>query len=337
MDAAANVNVDDSAHPTTTTTNTGMDMDVANINPVAFQDGNDNNNNLGEDAGNAGNAGASVGVQGGPGLPGGAVGGGAVGIKGEALAGVSENNNANAEAKAPSASQGGVGSLPAGSGGGGTAPTQANTGAASSGSLQVSAEGRVLNKQIVIPIAFGTVAFWLGKKADEYNSHRWTVYARSARNQDLSTVISKVVFHLHPSFQNATRTIEQGPFEVTEKGWGEFEIQISLYLSPDSGYGEPVDVFHMLKLYPQEEGQQQTTKKPVVVEAYEEIVIHEPPKAFYDRVVAANTGTSPAPPSAIDNHYLAHQDDYEFSTYVEKKSSLASYITKLNAMVADAS
>ena len=203
--------------------------------------------------------------------------------------------------------------------------------------MQVSAEGRVLNKQIVIPIAFGTVAFWLGKKADEYNSHRWTVYARSARNQDLSTVISKVVFHLHPSFQNATRTIEQGPFEVTEKGWGEFEIQISLYLSPDSGYGEPVDVFHMLKLYPQEEGQQQTTKKPVVVEAYEEIVIHEPPKAFYDRVVAANTGTSPAPPSAIDNHYLANQDDYEFSNYVEKKSSLASYITKLNAMVAEAS
>ncbi|XRB09988.1 transcription initiation factor TFIID subunit 14b [Pycnococcus provasolii] len=314
-------------------------MDVANINPVAFQAGNDNNNNEhAEDAAGAGNAGAAsagAGVQG-PGLPGGAVGGGAVGIKGEALAGVSENNNANAEAKAPSASQGGVGSLPAGSGGG-AAPTQANTGAASSGSLQVSAEGRVLNKQIVIPIAFGTVAFWLGKKADEYNSHRWTVYARSARNQDLSTVISKVVFHLHPSFQNATRTIEQGPFEVTEKGWGEFEIQISLYLSPDSGYGEPVDVFHMLKLYPQEEGQQQTTKKPVVVEAYEEIVIHEPPKAFYDRVVAANTGTSPAPPSAIDSHYLAHQDDYEFSTYVEKKSSLASYITKLNAMVAEAS
>ncbi|XRB25120.1 transcription initiation factor TFIID subunit 14b [Pseudoscourfieldia marina] len=336
MDAAANVNVADSAHPTTMTTNTGMDMDVANMDHVAFQAGNVNNNNLGEDAAGAGaGASAGAGVQG-AGLPG-AVGGAAVGIKGEALAGVSENIVANAEAKAPLASQGGVGSLPAGSGGGGAAPTQANTGAASSGSLQVSAEGRVLNKQIVIPIAFGTVAFWLGKKADEYNSHRWTVYARSARNQDLSTVISKVVFHLHPSFQNATRTIEQGPFEVTEKGWGEFEIQISLYLSPDSGYGEPVDVFHMLKLYPQEEGQQQTTKKPVVVEAYEEIVIHEPPKAFYDRVVAANTGTSPAPPSAIDSHYLAHQDDYEFSTYVEKKSSLASYITKLNAMVADAS
>ena len=57
----------------------------------------------------------------------------------------------------------------------------------------------------------------------------------------------------------------------------------------------------------------------------------------YDRVVAANTGKAPAPPSAIDNHYLAHQDDYEFSNYVEKKSSLASYITKLNAMVAEAS
>ena len=40
----------------------------------------------------------------------------------------------------------------------------------------------------------------------------------------------KVTFNLHVSFQNPSRTIEKPPFELTETGWGEFEIGVVVRL-----------------------------------------------------------------------------------------------------------
>jgi len=68
----------------------------------------------------------------------------------------------------------------------------------------------------------------LGKKADEFHTHKWTLYLRGANNEDLSGVINKVVFHLHPSFAQPVRELTDPPFEVTERGWGEFEAQIRI-------------------------------------------------------------------------------------------------------------
>lgn len=42
--------------------------------------------------------------------------------------------------------------------------------------------------------------------------------------------------------------------------------------------------FHHLKLYPESESGPQTTKKPVVVETYNEIVFPEPSEGFLARV-----------------------------------------------------
>ena len=33
---------------------------------------------------------------------------------------------------------------------------------------------RMRDTELVVPICFGTCAYWLGKKADEYHSHKWT-------------------------------------------------------------------------------------------------------------------------------------------------------------------
>ena len=52
---------------------------------------------------------------------------------------------------------------------------------------------------LVVPGFVGPGAFWLGKKADEFHSHRWTVYLRSAADEDISHIVSKVVFTLHHS------------------------------------------------------------------------------------------------------------------------------------------
>ncbi|KAF3335818.1 Protein AF-9-like protein [Carex littledalei] len=115
-----------------------------------------------------------------------------------------------------------------------------------------------------------------------YNSHKWTVYVRGATNEDLSVILKRVVFQLHPSFNNPTRVIEAPPYEVSESGWGEFEIAISLYFHSDV-CDKRIDLYHQLKLYPEDESPQ-STKKPVVVEVYDEIVFPEPTEAFFVRV-----------------------------------------------------
>merc|ERR1719235_401524 len=124
-------------------------------------------------------------------------------------------------------------------------------------------EERVADVELVVPVAVGTAAFWLGKKADEFHSHRWTVYLRSPTGEDLSHLLSKVVFSLHQSFAQPTRTVTQPPFEVTETGWGEFDIGITLHLSEDAR--EPgVELQHLLKLYedaPEREQLQAAAKK----------------------------------------------------------------------------
>ncbi|XP_024370949.1 transcription initiation factor TFIID subunit 14b isoform X1 [Physcomitrium patens] len=142
--------------------------------------------------------------------------------------------------------------------------------------------GRIKGVEITVPIVYGSISFWLGKKAAE-STHKWTTYVRSATNEDLSVLIKKVVFQLHPSFEKPTRTADAAPFELSESGWGEFEIGITIYFHPDVGE-KPMELFHHLKLYADDETIPQTTKKPVVVESYDEIVLSDPMEASFGRL-----------------------------------------------------
>ncbi|PIN10438.1 Transcription initiation factor IIF, auxiliary subunit [Handroanthus impetiginosus] len=142
---------------------------------------------------------------------------------------------------------------------------------------------RLKDVEICVPIAYGTIAFWLGRKATESQSHKWTVYVRGATNQNLGVVIKRAVFQLHPSFNNPVRVVESPPFELSECGWGEFEIAISLFFHDDV-CEKQLDLYHHLKLYAEDESGPQSTKKPVVVETYNEIVFPEPSEDFYARV-----------------------------------------------------
>lgn len=142
---------------------------------------------------------------------------------------------------------------------------------------------RLKDVEVCVPIVYGTVAFWLGRKASESQSHKWTVYVRGATNEDLGVVIKRVVFQLHPSFKNPMRVVESPPFELSECGWGEFEIAITLYFYEDV-CDRPLNLYHNLKLYPEDDSGPQTTKKPVVVESYNEIVFPDSPEGFVARV-----------------------------------------------------
>lgn len=68
--------------------------------------------------------------------------------------------------------------------------------------------------------------------------------------------------------------IEKPPFEVTETGWGEFDIIIKIHFNPISGE-KPLTLYHHLKLHPYEEdglGNPWPKQKPVTSYQYDEIV-----------------------------------------------------------------
>lgn len=59
---------------------------------------------------------------------------------------------------------------------------------------------RIEGTTVACPFVYGSIAYWMGKKADEFATHKWTLYLRGPNMEDMSSFISKVVFTLHPSF-----------------------------------------------------------------------------------------------------------------------------------------
>ncbi|KAL0950114.1 hypothetical protein HGRIS_010111 [Hohenbuehelia grisea] len=123
---------------------------------------------------------------------------------------------------------------------------------------------RVRGLSIFRPIIYGNTATVLTPKEREAlpspdHTHKWTVAVRSAASKDgidsvggaddLSYFIKRVAFKLHDTYPNPSRTIDKPPFEVSETGWGEFEIQIRITFIPESGE-KAITLYHHLKLHP---------------------------------------------------------------------------------------
>jgi len=169
-----------------------------------------------------------------------------------------------------------------------TSDLSARSTPANKNATQVDNSNRLTNTTLCIPFVYGSVAFFLGKKADEYHTHRWTLYVRGPNNEDLSMAISKVVFQLHPSFPQPVRELTSAPFEVTERGWGEFEAGIRIFWKDPNE--KAILVTHGIKLYPP--GMTQVTptntKEPVVSEHYDEAVFTDPVESFYRQAMRAS-------------------------------------------------
>ena len=76
---------------------------------------------------------------------------------------------------------------------------------------------------------------------------------------------------------------ESPPFEVTESGWGEFEVQLKLYFVPEANE-KAQTLWHALKLHPygpDAEGQKER-REAIIAQNYEEIIFNEPVEPFYD-------------------------------------------------------
>jgi|EP00900_Chrysochromulina_parva_P017346 hypothetical protein len=197
------------------------------------------------------------------------------------------------------------------------------------------------------PFVIGSIATWLGKKAEESRSHEWTIYLRAANpEEDLSLIVRKVVFVLHPTLQPPTRSersqsramperpapptrlprararfaprlfaaIETAPFEVTDQGWGEFEVTLQVYFHDSRD--KPIELSHMLKLYPPGE-QVNIAGKPVVAERYDEFVFNSPSEGLRQRLLTE------APPSIKGWKHSANGKwftDFEADAPVESQS-----------------
>ncbi|RXG70631.1 YEATS domain-containing protein 4, partial [Armadillidium vulgare] len=140
--------------------------------------------------------------------------------------------------------------------------------------------GRIKGFCIVKPIVFGNYARFFGKKREEDgHTHEWTVYVKPYNNEDMSTYVKKVHFKLHESYANQNRVITKPPYEVTETGWGEFEIIIKIYFHDPNE--RPVTLYHILKLFqsgvtippPMPHGE---VKNSLVSEFYEELLFQDP-------------------------------------------------------------
>jgi YEATS domain-containing protein 4 len=130
------------------------------------------------------------------------------------------------------------------------------------------------------PFVYGSKATRV-QRNEEGKTHTWSCYVRSADGSQLGEYVKSVTFTLHPSFAESVRCISKAPFEVSECGWGEFDILIKVsFWDPDE---RPVVFSHFLKLFPdvQHPG---LIHEPVVSELRDEFVFKNPRQAFYQRL-----------------------------------------------------
>jgi len=120
----------------------------------------------------------------------------------------------------------------------------------------------------------------------------------------MSYFFSKVVYHLHQSFDEPIREVASYPFELSESGWGEFDMMIRLVFRDPSQ--APLDIMHHLKLYPTD-GSQMAIGQAVVSEFYDEIVIEQPSESMYQLV--ANAPELPIPSNPLSEHYTALNEE----------------------------
>lgn len=90
-------------------------------------------------------------------------------------------------------------------------------------------------------------------------------------------------FKLHETYTNSSRMVESAPFEVTETGWGEFEVQMKLYFVPEANE-KAQTLWHALKLHPYvgDVEAQKERRDAIVSQSYEEVIFSEPVEPFYE-------------------------------------------------------
>ncbi|GAA6013601.1 hypothetical protein JCM11491_002721 [Sporobolomyces phaffii] len=226
---------------------------------------------------------------------------------------------------------------------------------------------RVRGVSVYRPVIYGNSTTLLAEheRQGTDHTHRWTVGIRSAASlarlnshpnhqiggaDDLSYMIKKVTFKLYETYKNPLRTIESPPFEVTETGWGEFDIIIKVFFVLEASE-KPLTLNHHLKLHPWPvdpilyaqpsliqnpldgppqplaDGEQPRVVQPVPVLSpvhawqYEEIIFNEPTESFYATLLSNPPTPLPASnrfPAVLTNPLSGGGNIGEFSGEMER-------------------
>lgn len=175
---------------------------------------------------------------------------------------------------------------------------------------------RIKNVSISVPIVYGNSAVkLLPAKRTEHtpvdHTHEWTVFLKPVVNDvDLTPLIKKVTFKLHETYDNPVRAVEHPPYQVTETGWGEFEIVIKIHFhsGADLGINEKnFQIFHGLKLHPYNPQAPQRPNGEVHSVLFDELVFQEPTEATFEILTRKPLNLLPfkySNPDKSDQEYL---------------------------------
>lgn len=154
---------------------------------------------------------------------------------------------------------------------------------------------RIKTLSVTRPILYGNVSKKLGDvrppNAPTEHTHLWTIFVKGPNNEDISYFIKKVVFKLHDTYPNPIRSVESPPFEITETGWGEFEINVKIYFIEEANE-KVVSFYHHLRLHPYDLSGKvpkvlpQKPEEEISSVIYDELVFNEPNETFFAKLMS---------------------------------------------------
>ncbi|KAJ3054934.1 NuA4 histone H4 acetyltransferase complex and the SWR1 complex subunit [Rhizophlyctis rosea] len=194
----------------------------------------------------------------------------------------------------------------------------------------MSGNKRMKGVMVVRPFIYGSHSAQVTKRdtpADPSHTHKWTVYVRGLHNEDISYMIKKVQFKLHDSFASPVRIIESHPFEVTETGWGEFEIEIQITFHENL---KQFTLYHFLALYHKDNPDSQS-KKAVIAESYDEAIFNEPTEDMFKTLEK-----HPVPPASKKNTnamFTPQAEQEELRKIAETQKKVLDEIDRYRALI----
>jgi hypothetical protein len=170
-----------------------------------------------------------------------------------------------------------------------------------------------------VPFVYGSVAFSLGR-SDDGTTHRWTIHVRGVGGKDLSGVIAKVIFRLHPTCTTPVVECTQHPFETTQPGWGEFPAVIEIYFKDEQQTMIPLT--HHLRIH--HIGPNPNPSKPVVSETYDEAVFKQPGPEFHERLQMLQH--APSPQHSLSSYWTTFSDENDLEAIAKAHAFIKSQL-----------
>lgn len=207
---------------------------------------------------------------------------------------------------------------------------------------------RIKTLSVTRPIIYGNTAKKMGDNipanAPKDHTHVWTIFVADPRGEDISYFVKKVVFKLHETYPNPVRVVESPPFELTETGWGEFEINIKIYFA-DISNEKTLSFYHHLRLHPyintetkeiERTNDGSTVGEDEVKAVYfDEIVFNEPTEQFFQVLMTkpGNMLPSNKTPQCVFSKQLERE---EIDRIRIGQSKIEEEIQKYEKMIKDA-